>query len=212
MTDDRWERVARLLKSEPPMSARAVAAQAGVGTRFVRQVRVDLGLPVFVRQRRVWTVEEFERATVLVRGGHRLWRGRRSVNGSPIFGHQGRTVYRLSFRLHYGREPVGQVSRSCTRKFCVEGSHQHDQSLRDQAAAALLTELPGGTEWRGLDLVAIRRALRGTAPYPPLDEDERRFAARFAPAEMTIQELSRRLGCGSRSAKKWRKEGVPSCG
>lgn len=213
MTDDRWDTVARLLKSEPPMSNRAVAAQAHVGTRFVRQVRADLGLAPFVRHRRVWTVEEFERQTILIRGGHRLWRGRRSVNGSPIHGHTGRTVYRLSFRLHHGREPVGRVSRSCTRKFCVEGSHQHDEKLRDQAAAALLTELPAGTTWRGMDLVAIRRALHGEAPpYPSLDEDERRFAARFAPVEMTTEELSRRLGCCSRSAKKWREEGVPSCG
>lgn len=212
MSDDRWDVVARLLKSDPPLSNRAVAAQAHVGTRFVRQVRSDLGLAAFVRHRRVWTLEEFHRETTLIRGGHRLWRGRRSVNGSPIVGHTGRTVYRLAFRLHYGREPIGRLTRSCTRKFCVEGSHQHDQVLRDRAAGAELTELPAGTEWNGMDLVAIRRALRGPAPYPPLNDDERHFAARFADPAMTTEELARRLGCCSQSARRWREKGAPSCG
>lgn len=208
MSDDRWDTVARLLKSDPPLSDRAVAVQARVDRGFVRQVRADLGLPVFVRQARAWTVDEFLKETTLIRGGHRLWRGRRSVNGSPVFGHTSKTVYRLVFRLHYGREPVGRVSRSCTRKFCVEGSHQRDQVLRDEAAAAELTELPAGTEWRGMDLVAIRRALTGPAPYPPLEDDERHFAARFADPAMTTKELARRLGCCEQSAKRWREKGA----
>lgn len=211
MTDERWEAVARLLKTET-VSNREAAARLHVGTRFVRQVRADLGLETFAVRRRVWTVEEFERETTLIRGGHRLWRGRRSVNGSPIFGHTGRTVYRLAFRLHYGREPVGMVTRSCTRKFCVEGSHQHDQKLRDQAAGAELTELPVGATWNGMDLVAIRRALRGPEPYPPLREDERPFAARFADPATTNEELARRLGCCPQSAKRWRQKGASACG
>ena len=56
MSDERWEAVARLLKTEA-VSNREAAARLHVGTRFVRQVRADLGLPALVRHRHVWTPE-----------------------------------------------------------------------------------------------------------------------------------------------------------
>lgn len=207
---ERWEAVARLLKTEP-LSNREIAGRLHVGTRFVAEVRADLGLPRFGRHLRVWTREDYERTTVQLRGGHRLWRGRRTANGSPITS-RGETAYKLAYRLHHGREPVGRVGPVCIRKFCVEGAHLHDQALRDAAASAALTELPAGATWRGMDLVAIRRALRGPKPYPVLDEDEQRLAARFADPEMTTKELARRLNCAWRSANRWRSKGAPSCG
>lgn len=207
---ERWEAVARLLKSEP-LSNRQIAERLHVGRQFVAQVRADLGMPAFRHHRRVWTREDYERTTVQVRGGHRLWRGRRMANGSPVTS-RSESAYKIAYRLHYGRDPVGRVGPVCTRKFCVEGAHQHDQVLRDEAADAQLTEMPSGSTWRDMDLVAIRRALHGPAPYPLLDEDEQRFAARFADPEMTTKELARRLNCAWRSAKSWRSKGAPECG
>lgn len=225
---ERWERVARLLKTER-LSNGEVGRRLRVRPSFVAEVRADLGLPPFRPPRLMWTQEEFDRMTVAVEGGHRLWTGRKQRDGIPVVA-DSTSAYRIAFRLHYGRPPVGKVTCACRKKFCVEGGHLRDRvmrtaraeirawvRLRRQAAYAReagglggLSELPSGVTWRGIDLVAIRRALRGPKPFPKLLPAERELAARFADPEMTDGELARRLGSRAKSVKKWRTEGGPS--
>jgi hypothetical protein len=208
-----WEKIARLLKAEGPLSNREVARRLRVSVRSVAAVREDLGIPKYwIGCRPAWDLARFEASTVRVAGGHRRWKGNKSPDGTPLVGNE--SAYRVAFRLHFGREPVGRLNRSCQVFRCVEGRHQRDRVMRDEARGVIetLTDLPVGGTYRGMDLVAIRRALRGRAPYPPLRPEERKFAAPFADPEMTTEDLARRLGCCPESARRWREKGVPACG
>lgn len=213
MTDgEKWEAIAQLLKSGP-MSDREIARRLKFSARRVARVREDLGIPRYwVGCVPAWNQERFDRMTVKIHNGHRLWKGSTAKDGTPVVSSE--SAYRVAFRLYYGREPVGRLTGTCTRKYCVEGAHQQDSVMREQARGVVevLTELPAGATYRGMDLVAIRRALRGPEPYPPLHPDERSFAARFADPETTDEELARRLGCCPQSAKRWRQKGAPACG
>jgi hypothetical protein len=204
----KWERIARLLKSEY-VSNKEVAQRLGVGKEAVAEVREDLGLPRFVL-RRTWTREEFEALAPRIRGGHRLWRGRRSPDGTPVAG-QKVTAYRVSFRLHYQREPVGRVKGTCTRKWCVEGAHLADEVLRAARAAQEPAELPTAATWRGMDIVAIRRCLRGAPPWPELSLREARFAFRYSDPAMSSAELGRRIGLRPETVQRYRTKGAPPC-
>ncbi|MFB7574634.1 hypothetical protein [Streptomyces sp. NPDC056165] len=203
----KWERVARLLKSEN-ISNTHVAAQLGVGRPFVARVREDLGLPEYRRPTQVWTQEQFDAATRSLPGGHRLWLGRMSPDGTPMANRK-LSAYRVAYQLHYRRDPVGRVEGTCTRKRCVAACHQEDDVLR--AAQS------GRVTLRGMDLAAMRKALRDKPPYPPLRLDERRMAFRLADpalgvvaAEVPVRELARRLGCCDETIRRWRDEGVPA--
>jgi hypothetical protein len=66
-------------------------------------------------------------------GGHARWTG--YANGSrktPIvcFRRQRPTAYRVSFRLHYGRDPEGPVRSECGMGGCVAGAHLQDGRIR----------------------------------------------------------------------------------
>jgi hypothetical protein len=121
------------------------------------------------------------------------------------------TAYRLAFRLHYDRQPVGRLIGTCRIKRCVAGAHLEDDVLRAaKTDGSTLTELPAGATWHGMDLVAIRRCLRGPAPWPPLKLPEARFAFRFSDPDMSATELARRLGLCSTTVERNRNKGVPS--
>jgi DNA-binding CsgD family transcriptional regulator len=207
----RWEEIARLLKAGPISNGEA-AARLGCARRTVARVREDLGLPpFFVHRTDGWTVDDFEAMTVLLRGGHRRWRGRHTRQGVPVAG-RSTTAYRLSFRLHHGRPPVGRVAGTCCLYRCVAGGHLADDVVRAAAADdSLLTELPAGATHRGMDLVAIRRCLRGPAPWPELSLTEARFAMRFADPGMPSTQLASRLGLCTDTVQRYRRNGVPSC-
>lgn len=211
MTDgEKWEAIARLLKSGP-MSDREVARRLKFSTRRVARVREDLGIPRYwMGCVPAWDQERFDRVAVRIHNGHRVWKGSTGKDGTPVVSSE--SAYRVAFRLFYGREAVGRIKGTCTRKYCVEGAHLQDRVMRERARGdvEMPAELPGGVTYRGMDLVAIRRALRGPEPYPPLREDERPFAARFADPETTNEELARRLGCCPQSAKRWRE--AAACG
>ncbi|MFJ6561996.1 hypothetical protein ACIQMV_19470 [Streptomyces sp. NPDC091412] len=203
----KWERVARALK-EGHVSNIEVARQLGVRKEFVREVRADLGIAPFRMLRRHWTVVDFEALSVPVDGGHRRWLGRFSTSNVPMAG-QSQTAYQVAFRLLHGREPLGRCEGTCTRKACVAGEHQEDDVMR--------AAQPGRLSYQGMDLVAIRQALLGKPPYPPLRLEEKRMAFRLADPALGVVArgvpvvgLARRLGCCDQTIRRWRDEGVPA--
>ncbi|MFJ5038016.1 hypothetical protein [Streptomyces parvulus] len=209
MNPEKWERIARALKAQHTGN-KQIAEQLGVCISSVRLVRTNLGMESFRHRRKVWTREEFERAAPRIHGGHRIWKGRTGPSGTPM-ANRTLTAYQLAFSLHHGRRPVGKVTGTCRKKGCVEGAHLVDTVLREAANdPAALTELPPGATWRGMDLVAIRRCLRGPAPWPVLSLDEKRLAFRFSDPDMSAAQLARRLGMCSTTIERYRKNGVPS--
>lgn len=198
-----WETVAFLLRQED-VSDVEVADRLGCAYSFAASVRESLGMPPFPRRLRPLVAREkerFEGLSAPVRGGHRVWRGRFTKNGIPLFGpHE--TVHQVVFRLTHQQEPVGKVRVACGFPHCVEGHHQADRIMRDAA------RLPGGASYGDIDLNAVRRALNGQPPHPPLSPREQRYAFQFAggigPAELAV-----RLGLSKRTVDRWRAHGVP---
>ncbi|MFE2424860.1 hypothetical protein [Streptomyces hokutonensis] len=134
------EQILRALLAKEDVSNSAVAAQLGCGWGRVDEVRKRVGLPAYVRGRRPaygsWT-EAFNEQSELVEGGHRRWTGTREKCGTPVVRHRTsiQTAYRVAFRLHYGREPEGNLTRSCQIPGCVAGAHQQDRVIREAAKA-----------------------------------------------------------------------------
>ncbi|MFD9903860.1 hypothetical protein [Streptomyces sp. NPDC059063] len=67
---------------------------------------------------------------------------------------------------------------------------------------------PGATWYRGVDLIAVERALTCCAPYPPLTEAEQKYAATAASSAMPTTELAERIGTSERTVHRWRESGV----
>lgn len=205
MSPEKWERIARLLK-EGPVSNREAARRLRASTGTVAKVRADLGMaPYVVHRSEGWTARDYEELSVPLRGGHVRWRGRHSPTGAPMAGKE-LTAYRLAFRLHHGRDPVGRVTGTCRMKRCVAGAHLADAVVR---AAKSVTESPAQATYQGLDMVAIRRALTGPAPYPPLTLAEQRAGFRLAASSASVSELAGRLGLSERTVQRWRTQGAP---
>lgn len=195
-----WERVARLLKEEPGISDAAVSRRLGANRRHVASVRRSLGIAPY-RQGRPWTPERLAAMTRTLPGGHLRWEGRIGSGGAPMATGL-LTVNRVAFRLHYGREPLGRVAGTCRRKWCVAGAHLQDDVLRAMD--------PDRLTLRGLDLLAIRTALRCDPPYPPLRIHEARMGFRIADLSVSGTELAARLSISERTFERWKAEGAPS--
>ncbi|MFF0092782.1 hypothetical protein ACFYSF_22855 [Streptomyces canus] len=214
MNPQLWESIARALKTAgTPVSNEAVSQRLGCARRSVAEVRGDLGIPPYrVEHRGGWTLADYEALAVPLRGGHRRWRGRHSNQGVPMAG-KNLTAYRLAFRLHHDRPPVGRLVGTCALKRCVAGAHLEDDVLRAAKTDwSALTELPAGATYQGMDLVAIRRCLRGPEPWPELkDLREKRFAFRFSDPGMSAADLGRRLGLRAETVQRYRTKGVPAC-
>lgn len=71
-----------------------------------------------------------------------------------------------------------------------------------------MTDAPVGATWhRGVDLIAVERALRGVPPIPELTEDEQRHAVTvMTAAEMSARDIAARLGIAARTVTRWRTE------
>lgn len=135
-----WERVAHVLERESVCDVE-LAARLTCPPGFVARVRHDLGMPSFpipvpeTRIARPVTEADrklFEEQSVVTADGHRVWLGRRNVDGTPIFA-TGVTAYRLAFRLQYGEEPEGHTRVECVVQQCVEGLHLSDRLMRERA-------------------------------------------------------------------------------
>ncbi|MDQ0961949.1 hypothetical protein QFZ66_005827 [Streptomyces sp. B4I13] len=134
------EQILRALLEVEDISNRAVAARLGCPYRRVEEVRKRAGLPAYVRGRRAAyaTLKEAFLAQVEpVQGGHMRWTGPREKTGTPVVRWRSLldTAYRVAFRLHHQREPVGYLTRSCEIPGCVAGAHQRDLTMREALAA-----------------------------------------------------------------------------
>jgi hypothetical protein len=134
------DQIARHLTSED-VSNLSVAQTLGVSTRQVAAVRKALGLATYRRGRRVpeATIEEaIARRVRPIDSGHAEWTGNVQANRSPMlfWRGMGQTAYRAVFRLHYGREPDGNISHTCDRERCVAAAHLEDRVLRAERRAA----------------------------------------------------------------------------
>jgi AraC-like DNA-binding protein len=67
--------------------------------------------------------------------------------------------------------------------------------------------LPGATWERGIDLIAIQRAMTRHWPCPELTEEEQRAAERaMSEAEWSAADIAGRLGVSERTVTRWRGE------
>ncbi|MFJ2206028.1 hypothetical protein [Streptomyces microflavus] len=78
--------------------------------------------------------DAFDSHIVEVEGGHLQWTGATTVDGTPVvaFDSQVETGYRLAFRWHHEREPVGPVRPTCGYGGCLTGEHLADRQLREK--------------------------------------------------------------------------------
>lgn len=67
--------------------------------------------------------------------------------------------------------------------------------------------LPGATWHRGVDLVAVERAMSRRGQCPELTEQEQRYAIGvMTDAGWSASEIARRLGISARTVTRWRDE------
>ncbi|MCB5168043.1 hypothetical protein LG634_24850 [Streptomyces bambusae] len=139
--------IAELLRAG--LSDRAIAKQLHTDSKGVAVARRTLGIPrVRSGIRPSDSPEElFLSRTRRVKGGHMKWLGGLNGCGLPAFRHGGRlfTAYRVAFRIHNGREPIGRTGPGCGRPLCVAPAHIDDQPART-AAKALYAQIFGGAE------------------------------------------------------------------
>ncbi|MGW6910286.1 hypothetical protein [Streptomyces sp. NPDC054940] len=139
--------VAELLRAGH--SDRAIARQLNTGAKTVAEARAVLRLPKHPSGKRAAASREelFWRRTQATDDGHLKWTGTRS-NGVPTLRYGGRqhTACRIAFTIRYGREPVGQVTRTCDIDGCVHPNCVVDRTIREanQRADATFDAVFGG--------------------------------------------------------------------
>ncbi|MFJ8606297.1 hypothetical protein ACIRH0_03785 [Streptomyces sp. NPDC093675] len=92
----------------------------------------------------VLVVEAFDRGSLELEGGHRLWTGERTRDCSPVLSHRGRMldVRDVAYVIEHGRSPKGRAQSSCEHRWCVAPGHQEDIAAQLDAASALLGVAP----------------------------------------------------------------------
>lgn len=129
-----------------------IANQLGVAPATVQRTREELELPAprsGPRERYSSLAEAFYANTTPLDGDHLRWTGYTDAGrGTPYvcFRQQRATAARVSFELHHGRPPVGQVLPGCGVGGCLAGGHLADRPMReanrraDQAFKAIFGE------------------------------------------------------------------------
>jgi Homeodomain-like domain len=121
------------------MSDLAISQRLGCDRRTAAKARKALGLPKTPGGSKPQPLADLVDArTEPVPGGHRRWTGHLNSTGTPVVHYQGRpqTAARLVFRLHHGRNPVGNVRAGCDYEGCIEGAHLDDRSMRERTRKA----------------------------------------------------------------------------
>lgn len=133
---ERRIRAVLLAEGGPARSNVDIGAELEVSARVVRRVRGQLGIPAYARGRRNTYASVADAVAARTReepGGHLAWDGPcHEEYRTPLVNHAGmtRSVARVVFVQHYGREPVGYVKATCERAHCVAGAHLADSLMR----------------------------------------------------------------------------------
>ena len=113
-----------------------IARELNVSARTVRRVRTELGVPSYVQGRRplyATMSEAIAARTVAKPGGHAEWTGPcHEEYLTPLVNFNGvsRSVARVIFTEHHGREPVGYVKATCGFPHCLTREHLADAEMR----------------------------------------------------------------------------------
>ncbi|MEU9141683.1 hypothetical protein AB0D33_38085 [Streptomyces sp. NPDC048404] len=136
------------------------------------------------------TIEQkFATYTQALDGGHLVWTGRHTRNGTPVFTHRERTytARSIAFRVATGRAPEGYVTTECENPECVAPAHVADEpgrtKLRAQLAAVLGTATALVECNRGHATAQHRRYLPDGHPYCAKCSAENKQRRDSAPAE-----------------------------
>ena len=117
-----------------------IARRLHVDPATVRHTAEALGLPAPARGRATVhaTVEDtFHAQTEPLDGGHLKWTGYTEGRLPMLFFRSQRIpAPRVAFRLHYGRAPEGQITRTCEVEGCVAGLCLADRLVREANARA----------------------------------------------------------------------------
>lgn len=130
--------VAELLRAG--LADRVIAKQLHTDARKVAAARAALRLPQARTGRKTASsIEElFHARTEPGEDGHLRWTGSANNLGTPVVRYAKRqhTAYRIAFRIHTGREPIGRALPACGTPGCVAPAHIDDQPARDRNRAA----------------------------------------------------------------------------
>ena len=114
-----------------PEERRALARKIAAGEAITLTPRKPRKPRKETQPRPKTLAEAVARRTVL-KGGHALWNGGRSVQ----FGGRQYTPWQAAFVAGHGREPVGMVLRTCDQR-CLFHAHLTDAVIRGDRAAAV---------------------------------------------------------------------------
>jgi hypothetical protein len=113
-----------------------IARELDVSSRTVRRVRTELGIPSFVQGRRPLygsMSDAIQARLVRKDSGHTEWTGPcHEEYLTPLVNFNGvsRSVARVLFIEHHGREPVGYVKSTCGTAHCLTPEHLADAAMR----------------------------------------------------------------------------------
>lgn len=136
--------VAGLLRAG--LSDRAIARELHTDGKAVAAARAALGLPKAKSGPPAHTPEEaFHRRATATPDGHMKWTGHINNAGVPIVlaVKERLSAYRVAFRIHHGREPIGTARPACGQPGCVAPAHIDDQPARERNRAAFTTLFGG---------------------------------------------------------------------
>lgn len=109
-----------------------------VGTLTIAAVRRQHGIPTPSDRRRGNTAARAPEQTLAHHSrpapdGHTHWAGPIDASGKPILWnrHKALNGWRVAFRVHHGREPVGRVTVACDDPRCIAGAHLADRTIRE---------------------------------------------------------------------------------
>ncbi|WP_145789559.1 hypothetical protein [Kitasatospora atroaurantiaca] len=148
-------------------SNRAIARELGINAKRVATVRAGMGLPS-TRGRfpaGLSLVESWRVRTVPGAGGHLMWDGATTKQGSPVMRYRRDTytAHRIAFKVRTGHWPDGTAKAECGVRLCVEPSHVDDTATRNRdrkALAAVLGRNPRVTHCRRGHDLAVHASYR----------------------------------------------------
>jgi hypothetical protein len=111
-------------------SNKRIATELRVDKTRVRRIRIELGLPQFVRTEETRSIEDKWRLYAEpLDGGHMQWTGERSTNSNlPLVSFKERhySAAAIAFRIRTGRDPEGYALADCGLTHCVAPAHVED--------------------------------------------------------------------------------------